>query len=81
MGDLIQLQLPAAEQPTPFYVTVCSGTSRCQKCGNAIGDGEDLIYRYQPNAVLCRPCADGLGVDYRPSKKWKRARRPHGSAA
>jgi NAD-dependent SIR2 family protein deacetylase len=47
--------------------------TRCMHCGNAtLGT---MVYRHGDQAKLCEECAERLGVEAKPSKRFMRARR------
>jgi hypothetical protein len=64
-----------------YYLTTVRYDCRCQACGAKLRKRADMVYRQLGPVTLCVPCADRDSlVDYRPSLRWERARRPSKAA-
>jgi hypothetical protein len=66
---------PDEREPTPYWLTVSTYRSVCVDCGSKVKPGGELVFRHRPKTVLCRACADRMGVEYRPSRKWRERQR------
>jgi hypothetical protein len=63
------------QHPDRHYLTIVSRSACCNNCGSSLRAGAECVYRYDPREILCKNCADGAGLHYRPSRRWERQNR------
>lgn len=57
------------------YLTIVSRAGCCNDCGGSLRPGGECIYRFEPREILCKECADGRKIPYRPSRRWEKHNR------
>jgi RNase P subunit RPR2 len=62
----------ARPKPDRHYLTIVRRAGCCNACGHSLRPGSECVYRFEPREILCKDCADGAGIQYRPSKSWEK---------